>query len=75
MINAIVMIFKFLLHTICYIGYIVLLLTKLIKFERCGEAAGFLSFAFKKPDPSEKGYQEANKVDPKDEKDVSKGPL
>lgn len=74
-INAIIMVLKCFIHTVCYIGYIILLFTKLIKFERCGEAASFLAFALWKPEPTEVGYQEANKIDPKDEKDISKGPL
>lgn len=67
------MILKFVIHTICCIGYVALLFTKLIKFERCGEAVSFLAFALKKPDPNE--YKEANKVDPAEAKDESKGPM
>lgn len=67
------MIIKFVIHTLCCIGYVILLFTKLIKYERCGEAVSFIAFAFKKPDPNE--YKEANKEDKLEAKDESKGPM
>lgn len=71
--NAAIMVLKLIIHTICLIAYVVLLFTKQIKFERCGEAVGFLAFVLKKPDPAE--YKEASKDEPLGEKDISKGPL
>jgi len=63
LVNAIIMILKCIIHTICYIAYVVLLFTKLIKFERCGEAASLLHFVLKAPEPK---YEETNKEEPKE---------
>lgn len=69
LLNAIVMILKLLIHTVCYITYIVFLFTKLIKYERCGEAATMFAHCLKKPEQS---YAEANKEDPTENKELAK---
>ena len=69
LLNAIVMILKLLIHTVCYITYIVFLFTKLIKYERCGEAATLFAYCLKKPEQS---YKEANKDDPTENKELVK---
>lgn len=63
------MVIKFVIHTICYITYIVFLFTKLIKYERCGEAAPCFARCIIKPEQS---YSEANKEDPTENKDLAK---
>lgn len=65
LINAIIMVSKVVIHTVCFIAYAVLLFTKNIQFEHWGEALSILGFLFKKKEKYEKAEGNESDMDVK----------